>query len=39
MEISYSAVVAEAIGNDPQKVARAEDARRVGGLMTILMRR
>ncbi len=42
MQISYSAVVAEAKlakGKDPQKVARVEDAKKFGGLMTIVMRR
>ncbi|KAF9451776.1 hypothetical protein P691DRAFT_662424 [Macrolepiota fuliginosa MF-IS2] len=39
VHVSYSAVIAEAAGKDPQKVARAEDARGINGLMIVLDRR
>lgn len=39
MEISYSAVIAEAAGRDPQRVARIEDAKGIDGVMTVLDRR
>ncbi|KAJ3571346.1 hypothetical protein NP233_g3815 [Leucocoprinus birnbaumii] len=39
VQISYSAIIAEAEGEDSQKVARIEDAKGIDGLMTVLERR
>lgn len=38
-QIKYSAIIAEAAGKDPQKVARVEDIKGIEGLMTVLERR
>ncbi|KAF5355947.1 hypothetical protein D9756_004261 [Leucocoprinus leucothites] len=39
VQVVYSAVIAEAEGEDPRKVAKVEDAKGIEGLMTVLERR